>query len=357
MSLAQARAIRAAETERLLAPPGNSVTRALAIFARARIHGRPPFELVGEAWPDDLATMHIVTRAASDIATIADVDGVAQTIVADLFDALTPASAGAALFRQALTLSFDRAAAIVVPTFAPMPGAGFIAERAPIPAYVGSASLATLEPHKLAAIVSLTREMIESSNAERLIGDAASKAMGPALDAVLFDADPATPARPAGLRFGIAATPPTSLTDRDKMLGDLSALADAVAPVASNALIVYIASPGRAQRIRVRLAVRASTEHDAGLVILASSSIGDDLICVATNALVSAAASAPEVEMARVAALQMETTPDAELLAQPPVRSLWQTDSVAMKVRWPLSWALRDPRGVAWIDGTQPIPW
>ena len=32
-----------------------------------------------------------------------------------------------------------------------------------------------------------------------------------------------------------------------------------------------------------------------------------------------------------------------------PSRSLFQTDSLALKMRWPVSWALRDPRGFAWL--------
>jgi hypothetical protein len=44
----------------------------------------------------------------------------------------------------------------------------------------------------------------------------------------------------------------------------------------------------------------------------------------------------------------MDTAPgDAGTMG--PERSVWQTDSVAVKVRWPVSWALRDPRGVAWL--------
>jgi hypothetical protein len=36
-------------------------------------------------------------------------------------------------------------------------------------------------------------------------------------------------------------------------------------------------------------------------------------------------------------------------VAAAPARSTWQTDSVAVKVRWPATWALRDPRGFAWL--------
>jgi hypothetical protein len=33
------------------------------------------------------------------------------------------------------------------------------------------------------------------------------------------------------------------------------------------------------------------------------------------------------------------------------IRSYFQTDSVGLKLRWPISWALRDPRGVAFLTG------
>jgi hypothetical protein len=28
---------------------------------------------------------------------------------------------------------------------------------------------------------------------------------------------------------------------------------------------------------------------------------------------------------------------------------MWQTATVALKMRWPVTWALRDPRGLAWL--------
>jgi hypothetical protein len=34
-----------------------------------------------------------------------------------------------------------------------------------------------------------------------------------------------------------------------------------------------------------------------------------------------------------------------------PVGSTYQTDSVALRLRWPISWALRDARGISWMTG------
>lgn len=33
-----------------------------------------------------------------------------------------------------------------------------------------------------------------------------------------------------------------------------------------------------------------------------------------------------------------------------PVYSTFQTDSVSLKLRWPVSWALRDARGISWMQ-------
>jgi hypothetical protein len=45
-------------------------------------------------------------------------------------------------------------------------------------------------------------------------------------------------------------------------------------------------------------------------------------------------------------------TPGTPTVVAAPTRSLWQTDAIGLKVRWPVSWALRDPRGFAWLTPT-----
>jgi hypothetical protein len=34
-----------------------------------------------------------------------------------------------------------------------------------------------------------------------------------------------------------------------------------------------------------------------------------------------------------------------------PLSSMFQTDSASLRMTWPLSWTLRDSRGVAWLSG------
>jgi hypothetical protein len=74
-----------------------------------------------------------------------------------------------------------------------------------------SGSRAILEPRKLAAIVTLTEEMLASSNAEALVTDAVTRSVGLALDAALFDAVAGDDTRPALRR---SQPPPTSIRTR-----------------------------------------------------------------------------------------------------------------------------------------------
>ncbi len=113
----------------------------------------------------------------------------AQKMVTDALDALGPVSVAAQLLRLGLVLNFDRHAIVSAPGFTATAGnAGFVAEGMPIPVRQLAAVGAQLLPYKLASIAVLTREMIESSNAEQMIADVLVRSAGMALDAAFFDA-------------------------------------------------------------------------------------------------------------------------------------------------------------------------
>jgi hypothetical protein len=210
-----------------------------------------------------------------------------------------------------------------------------------------------LTPDKLAVICVLSSEMIQGSNAENLVRDALSRSAALALDTALLDADASTTARPAGLRYGISALTASALTDRtEAMLADIATLAGAVAPVAGNAPIVLVANPVRAMMLRLR------APRELPVSVLASSAVAaGDLIAVAPPALVSAVGP-PQILASRETTLHMHDAPTAISTAgspnvvSAPVRSLWQTDCVALRLLLVASWGLRDPRGLAWLTAT-----
>jgi hypothetical protein len=85
--------------------------------------------------------------------------------------------------------------------------------------------------------------------------------------------------------------------------------------------------------------------------VYGSSAVINDLLAIAPAALVAAISPEPEVETVNAGTLVMDTAPGAAG-TMGPERSVYQTESLAVKVRWPVSWVLRDVRGFAWMTPT-----
>jgi hypothetical protein len=304
-------------------------------------------------WRDsETAGIGLMLRAASAPAmttTVGWAKELAQTTQAFL-GALTPLSAGADLLGRGLQLTFDGTAVISIATVT-APLADFVAQGAPIPVVSGTASVqATLEPHKLGMIVVLTREMIESSNAEALTRQALLDAMGPSLDRRLFDANAAVAdLRPAGLLFGKTALTPSADTDKfGAMVADLSALAAAVAPYAGNGGIVFVASARQAVPINIGLF------RGLDYPLLVSNSLpAGTVIAIAQPALVSALGDAPLIDLTKHATVHMDTSPQQIATGgtmPSPVTAIFSTDKVGIRLRFPISWSLRDPNAIAFMS-------
>jgi hypothetical protein len=81
------------------------------------------------------------------------------------------------------------------------------------------------------------------------------------------------------------------------------------------------------------------------------------VIAIATQGLASATDAVPELSSSRMATVNMDTAPlpivDAGGTVAAPTRSFWQTDTVGIKLGFGASWALRDPRALAWLSTTQ----
>jgi hypothetical protein len=320
--------------------------RVLSQLKRARVD-----DIAASLWPSDktLATL-ISTRAATSPA-MTSVTGwaaeLAQKWVEDTVEALGAASAAVDVMTGGLVLTWNGYGAIGVPAFvATAGGASFVAEGQPIPVRQFAATAQSILPHKVAGISVLTREMVESSNAEQLIGDVLVRSAALALDAAFFDINPATAARPAGIRNGIAALTPSASTDPfGAYFEDLGTLIGAVSAVGGKGPYVLVGNSARV----IGMSARFLGDDDAVIEPIMSGAVGSDIIAIASQAVASAISPDPEIEVASAAALVMDDTAPGLPGAAGPERSLFQTETLAIKVRWPVSWALRDPRGVAWL--------
>jgi hypothetical protein len=331
---------------------GNSFIRFITAHAVAGVTHRLAYEVAAAMWPSDRDVIEL-TRAASAPA-MTNVVGwaaeLAHKVVVDALAALGPASAAAQLMQRGLVLNFDGFGVISAPGFVAGAGnASFVAEGAPIPVRQLASTAATLNPHKLATIAVLTRELIESSNAEAAVSDALVKSSGAALDAVFFDANAESAARPAGMRNGVAASTPSGATDLwQAAFEDVATLINAIAPVAGNGPYIFIGSPGRVMTMQFRFNIDVDDANTPAPLFYASTAMGNDLAVLAPSALVTAASPTPNVETVTAGTLVMDTAPGPAGTTGPE-KSMFQTDSMAIKVRWPLAWALRDPRGFAWL--------
>ena len=147
----------------------------------------------------------LMLRAASSPTTTTTASGLVRTAVADIIASIGAVGAGARLLQSGLLLSFDDGVGTVsVPGGAVSANkAAFIEESAPIPVNDLVATEATLLPHKLSSIFTLTSEMVSGSNAEALIADAKLRCVGLALDNVRFECQWRQCYPTAGLRYNV----------------------------------------------------------------------------------------------------------------------------------------------------------
>jgi hypothetical protein len=330
------------------AVPGNPFIRLITAKAIAQLERTHTVDVVQRLWPDDMVLRAVSAPAMTTVTGWAK--ELVRQITAQALDALGPASAGAQVLRDSLVLAWDGAGAISAPGIVAGAGnASFVAEGAPIPVRQLASTAAIMSPYKLATIAVLTREMMEGGNAEQIIGDALVRACGLALDAALFGSGAATAAQPAGLRNGIAALTASSSTDMwEASVEDISALINAISAVGGAGPYSLIMNPGRAAVFIGRVYHEADAPYD----VYASTAVGNDVIAVANAALVAALSPEPDVEAATAGSLVLDTAPPADPGSTGPHRSLFQTESVAIKVRWPVTWSLRNAAGVAWLTPT-----
>jgi hypothetical protein len=127
---------------------------------------------------------------------------------------------------------------------------------------------------------------------------------------------------------------------------DLAALAGAIAPFAGNGNIAIIAAPAQATRIGLW------RERTSFPVLMSSALAAGTVIALATNAL-AAAIEPVALDAAKSVTVHEESTSPLPVGSASPSRSLWQTDSVALRMRLPVSWVVRDARAVASVVTTK----
>ena len=317
----------------------------------------------------------IILRAASAPAmtTVAGwAQELAHTTYAELMPLLMPKAILTRLAPMGLTLGFGNAGRIVIPTRSRTPSlaGSFVGEGMPIPVRQGAFTSQTLTPKKMAVITTWTKEMDEHSipAIEGLLREAIQVDTTVATDSVLIDANPATTIRPAGLLNGVAATPATAGGGIAALVGDIVAVVSAISTstygnVRNLAWLVNQTDMLRASMLTAvntgifPFAAQIAAGNLGGVPFIDSATVpAKTMILVDAPDFVVVGGDAPRMEMSDQATLHMEDTAPLDLVsgspgtAASPQRSLFQTDSLALRMIMPLNWLQRRAGTVAWVQ-------
>jgi hypothetical protein len=135
------------------------------------------------------------------------------------------------------------------------------------------------------------------------------------------------------------------------MVTDLAALIAAVSP-ACGMNVAFVANPSTV----LKIALTAAPGFEAlGLPVLASNGVATtSVLCVGTNALVSAFGPTPRIDATRSfeAPVAMDTAPPTDgSIGSVALKSSYQTDSVAIRFLLDCAWGTRTPSAIAVVNG------
>lgn len=357
--------------------------RACVVRAKAKIEAADIDVIRHKIYGDDEATRvvcDIVLKAASAPA-MTTVTGWAaelvQQIYADFMQVLLPLSVLPRLEALGLALSFGAAGRIIIPTrnLTPAVSGSFVGEGAPIPVRQTQFASQVLTPKKAAVISTWTRELDEHSipAIEGLLRQAVLEDTAIALDTVLLGNGAATAIAPPGLRsYQAGLTPSAAATPFDAFVADYKALFGSLLTLTLGNVRkpVIMLNPLQTLDLSTMQPPAAAAPLWPLQAMLAAGKVGKaDLIESATVPpgmaimvdaadFTTAGAEGPRMEISDQATLHMEDTAPQDIVSGPsgtpvaatPVKSMFQTDSLALRLILFLNWIMRRPV-VSWMSG------
>lgn len=358
--------------------PIEYIYRSAVVSLLAKIQQRSRDEVMRERYGEDEATRAVfaaVTRSASAPATTTTSGWAAelvQTAVLDFIDALMPMSIYPGLRDKGGRFTFGQNGIVSIPARSTTPtiAGSFVGQGAPIPVRQGAFAATTLTPKKMGVISTFTREIAEHStpSIEAIIRQAIQEDTAVSIDTVLTDANPATTIRPAGLRYNVTGLTATTGGGFAALVGDLKALIGALI-TATNGNIrapLWIMNPIQAVSISLTQNTAGDFPFKAeiaggqlqGYPVLRSASVTAGMVILVDAAdFFSATGDDPRFDVSDQAVLHMEDTAPAAIgttgtpnVVAAPVRSLWQTDTIGIRMLLDINWALRRPGVVAWVN-------
>jgi HK97 family phage major capsid protein/HK97 family phage prohead protease len=359
--------------------PGELLLNALIAFGEAKHTRKTAYDILAErGWGEDVgirACLDWVQRAATAPATTTTTGWAAelvQTQYADLISFLFAASIYGPLTGAGARYTLGRYGQISIPVESATPtvAGSFVAEGAPIPVRQEAFTPITIGLKKMAVISSFTRELFEHStpNIDTQLRDRISRDTSVAVDTVLIDNNPVTSIRPAGLRNGVTGLTPTAGGGFTALVADLKALIGVLITANSLRAPVWIMNPQQLLSIALTPATAAGVfpfkaEADQGRLlgypVIQSVTVPATMVIIVDAAdFASLTGDDARFELSDQATLHMEDTtplaigtPGTPPTVAAPARSMFQTDSIALRMIMPMNWIMRRTGLVGWVTG------
>lgn len=356
-----------------LAPKGHKVMAAFATILKAHVMRQNPLDLVKQEMGGHKG-LEMVVRAATDAASMTDAAWAAplvRTSWGEFLDLIRstsvyPRAPGMrAMFDQFGTLTFPRETGAQT-----LLAGGFVGEGLPIRVAEGTLDSISATPKTLAVISPFTKALarhsvptIQSVITNRILGDTAAT-----LDTLFLDATARSAIRPAGLQDPtetgaaniVAATGTGTVAD---ILVDVTALLGRVYAARAGDTGAWLMNPLRVLGLRNKqdaasgmfpFADEVSRGMFQGYPIIVSQNVTATVVSFITDqSMVHASDYSPRIEVSDQATLHFEdTTPliigtaGTPNTVAAPVRSLFQSDLVAVKMVQGMDWRVVRTGGV-----------
>jgi HK97 family phage major capsid protein/HK97 family phage prohead protease len=346
--------------------PADYVYRAAAAIYSAQANRDPLDKALNNLYGNDEMT-GIVLRAAVNPAqtTVATwALELVQTTLVDFLDRLLPVSIYPQLAAMGVRYTFGNSGQIKIPVRGNTPNiaGNWVGEGLPKPVRRATFTTKTLTPTKLAVISTFTEEMATYSpfSIESIIRQAMNDDTAVSLDSFLIDALPASATRPAGLLDGVTPITASVLTPATAaMVADLKALVNALVAAGGGRNIAILMNPSQALSLGFAQTTtgdflfsdRGEAANKFNVTFIVSQTVAAGrLIAVDAADFATVTGDVPRFAVSTEATIHEEDTtplaigtPGAPATIAAPTRSLFQTDSVAIRMTLYVNWIMRRP--------------
>lgn len=307
------------------------------------------------------AAIYKAVTEPADTATATWAAELMQDAYGDFIELLRPSSVYARSPSRMAVLG--RNGQVLFPGMTTGVSGGWVGEGSPIPVVQGAFNQQSLAPTKLGVITVQTRELMERSNpsSDAIIRDAMVRDTSIVLDTTFVSADAAVAGvKPAGLRNGVTPidfTPAGGSNTIEELDAGFAAMIGACLALNMDTELFWLMSPLNKLKLRNRSTATGSypyrDELDAGSLMgypaLDSNTVGDtEFILTHAGSLYKLEEGGIELALSTDATLHYNTAPEQivgggatpALPSEGNVRSVFQEDSVALRLIMPAAWAV-----------------